>query len=152
MSLTPGTVSIDVDQQRWVLSLHALDAPDSAALIREINHETPARPLTHELIQSIFLGFDLEVKKVIDLTERIYGRLEGKVGAAFTTSGGAGCGHETTNLSILTGMMVAGMVVAGTTRGPHFGPFAVGKPSESDLGKAHDMGARIASLTLKLFP
>jgi len=93
-----------------------------------------------------------EVKKVIDLTERIYGKLEGKVGAAFTTSGGAGCGHETTNLSILTGMMVAGMVVAGTTRGPHFGPFAVGKPSESDLRKARDMGARIASLTLKLFP
>jgi bifunctional DNase/RNase len=38
---------------------------EAAALIREINHETPARPLTHELIQSIFLGFDLEVKKVI---------------------------------------------------------------------------------------
>jgi len=38
---------------------------EAAALIREINHETPARPLTHELIQSIFLGFDVEVKKVI---------------------------------------------------------------------------------------
>lgn len=38
---------------------------EAAALIREINHETPARPLTHELIQSIFIGFDVEVKKVI---------------------------------------------------------------------------------------
>ena len=38
---------------------------EAAALIREINHEVPARPLTHELIQSIFLGFDVEVKKVI---------------------------------------------------------------------------------------
>lgn len=38
---------------------------EAAALIREINHETPARPLTHELIQSVFLGFDIEVKKVI---------------------------------------------------------------------------------------
>ena len=38
---------------------------EAAALIREINHESPARPLTHELIQNIFLGFDVEVKKVI---------------------------------------------------------------------------------------
>ena len=38
---------------------------EAAAIIREINHEVPARPLTHELIQNIFLGFDLEVKHVI---------------------------------------------------------------------------------------
>ncbi|HVR74002.1 MAG TPA: bifunctional nuclease family protein, partial [Planctomycetota bacterium] len=38
---------------------------EAAALIREINQEVPARPLTHELIQNIFLGFDLEVKHVI---------------------------------------------------------------------------------------
>ncbi len=38
---------------------------EAAALIREINHEVPARPLTHELIQNIFLGFDLSVKHVI---------------------------------------------------------------------------------------
>ncbi|MBI4601063.1 MAG: bifunctional nuclease family protein [Planctomycetes bacterium] len=38
---------------------------EAAALIREINKEVPARPLTHELIQNIFLGFDVEVKHVI---------------------------------------------------------------------------------------
>ncbi|MBE2258023.1 MAG: Na+/H+ antiporter subunit E [Candidatus Accumulibacter sp.] len=36
VSLTPGTVSINVDQERWVLLVHALDAPDPQALIREI--------------------------------------------------------------------------------------------------------------------
>lgn len=36
VSLTPGTVSIDVDQERWVLYVHALDAPDPATLIRDI--------------------------------------------------------------------------------------------------------------------
>jgi multicomponent K+:H+ antiporter subunit E len=47
VSLTPGTVSIDVDQQRWVLSLHALDAPDPAALIREIKqrYEVPLKEI-----------------------------------------------------------------------------------------------------------
>ena len=36
VSLTPGTVSIDVDQTRWILLVHALDAPDPQALIDEI--------------------------------------------------------------------------------------------------------------------
>ena len=38
---------------------------EAAALIREINNETSARPLTHDLMQNVFLGFDVEVKKVI---------------------------------------------------------------------------------------
>lgn len=38
---------------------------EAAAILRELNHEIPARPLTHELIQNIFLGFDVEVKRVI---------------------------------------------------------------------------------------
>lgn len=38
---------------------------EAAALIREINKDVPARPLTHELIQNVFLGFDVEIKQVI---------------------------------------------------------------------------------------
>jgi len=38
---------------------------EAAALIREINSEVPARPLTHELIQNVFLGFNVDVKQVI---------------------------------------------------------------------------------------
>jgi hypothetical protein len=38
---------------------------EAAALIREINGDSPARPLTHELIQNVFLGFDVEVKRVV---------------------------------------------------------------------------------------
>ena len=92
------------------------------------------------------------VKQMFDVTEKIYGKLEGKVGAAFTTSGGAGCGHEMTNMSIITAMLVAGMVVPGTTQGPHFGPFAVGAPEARDLQQAREMGVRVATLTRKLFP
>jgi NAD(P)H dehydrogenase (quinone) len=91
------------------------------------------------------------VKHMFDVTERVYGQLEGKVGGAFTTSGGAGCGHELTNMSILTAMLVSGMVVQGTTKGPHFGPFSVGKPDEKDLKTARDLGARVAALAKTLF-
>ena len=92
-----------------------------------------------------------DVKQMFDITEQVYGELEGKVGAAFTTSGGAGCGHELTNMSIITAMLVSGMVVQGTTKGPHFGPFAVGKPDEKALAQGRAMGVRIAELTKKLF-
>jgi NAD(P)H dehydrogenase (quinone) len=93
-----------------------------------------------------------KVKLMFDKTEKIYHQLEGKVGAAFTTSGGAGCGHELTNMSILTAMLVAGMVIQGTTRGPHFGPFAVGEPTKGDLKKAKEYGTQVAKLARKLFP
>jgi NAD(P)H dehydrogenase (quinone) len=91
-----------------------------------------------------------EVKKVFDVSERIYDGLAGKVGGAFTTSGGAGCGHELTNMSIITAMLVNGMIVQGTTKGPHFGPFAVGAPDDKDLARARDLGVRVAELTRRL--
>ena len=89
---------------------------------------------------------------MIDKTEKIYHQLEGKVGAAFTTSGGAGCGHELTNMSIITAMLVSGMVVQGTTRGPHFGPFAVGEPQRMTCKQAKAFGNRIAALTRTIIP
>jgi multicomponent K+:H+ antiporter subunit E len=36
VSLTPGTVSIDVDRKHWVLLVHALDAPNPQVLIDEV--------------------------------------------------------------------------------------------------------------------
>ena len=47
VTLTPGTLSIDVDQQRWILRVHALDAPDPGALVQEIKsrYETALREI-----------------------------------------------------------------------------------------------------------
>jgi len=93
-----------------------------------------------------------EIKAMFDRTVEIYGQLDGKVGAAFTTSGGAGCGHELTNMSIIIAMLVNGMIIQGDSTGafPHFGPFAVGVPDEKTLKQAYDMGAKIARLVLQV--
>jgi len=47
---------------------------EAAAMVREINKEKLPRPLTHELLQNIFIGFDVKVKKVIvsDLADQTY--------------------------------------------------------------------------------
>ncbi len=57
-----AAVLLGNDEKTFVIFVGFYEA---AALIREINHETLARPLTHELIHSVFLGFDVEVKRVV---------------------------------------------------------------------------------------
>ncbi|MEE8141525.1 MAG: bifunctional nuclease family protein [Planctomycetota bacterium] len=38
---------------------------EAAALTRELKNESSSRPLTHDLIQSVLLGFDLTIKQII---------------------------------------------------------------------------------------
>lgn len=38
---------------------------EGAAIIRELNGESPARPLTHELLSYVLSGFTIEVKQII---------------------------------------------------------------------------------------
>ena len=47
ISLTPGTVSIDIDRQRRILTVHALDVEDTEALIRTIKarYEAPLKEI-----------------------------------------------------------------------------------------------------------
>lgn len=43
VSLTPGTVAVDVDERTWVMLVHALDVQDGEALIRSIKTRYEAR-------------------------------------------------------------------------------------------------------------
>jgi multicomponent K+:H+ antiporter subunit E len=47
VSLTPGTVSIDVDRRRWVLRVHALDVEDPSTLVADIKnrYESPLKEI-----------------------------------------------------------------------------------------------------------
>lgn len=47
VSLTPGTVSIDIDMERRILSVHALDVSDAAELVAEIKrrYEAPLKEI-----------------------------------------------------------------------------------------------------------
>jgi multicomponent K+:H+ antiporter subunit E len=47
VTLTPGTVSIDIDMERRILHVHALDVPDPDALIAEIKarYERPLKEM-----------------------------------------------------------------------------------------------------------
>ncbi|MEM2321405.1 MAG: NAD(P)H-dependent oxidoreductase [Candidatus Bathyarchaeia archaeon] len=93
-----------------------------------------------------------KVKALLDKSVEIHGRLEGKVGAAFTTSGGTATGAETTLLSIIEAMLIHGMIVQGNPEDKHYGLAVVGAPeSDEDKDLCRELGRRAAKLAIKIF-
>ncbi|MHA2405209.1 MAG: flavodoxin family protein [Candidatus Hermodarchaeia archaeon] len=91
-----------------------------------------------------------KVKDLMDRSVDIHGKLEGKVGAAFTSSGGTATGAETTLLSIIQAMLIHGMIVQGRANTDHYGAAAVGSPNKDELKSCQDLGKRTANLMLTL--
>jgi len=87
-----------------------------------------------------------QVKKIFDESVKFHGKLEGKVGGAFTSSANLAGGNETTILEILHCMLVHGMVVQGTNHGDHYGPVALDAPDERALKGCQALGRRMARL------
>ena len=80
-----------------------------------------------------------------------HGKLDGKVGAAFSSSANIGGGNETTICEINNMMLIHGMVIQGDPQGDHYGPVSIGKPDERVMAQCTRRGQRIAELTKKLF-
>lgn len=96
-------------------------------------------------------GMSAKIKALIDESVKIHGKLEGKVGAAFTTSGGTATGAETTLMSIVQALLIHGMIVKGNPEDKHYGLAIVGAPeSEEDKELCREFGFAVANLTLKI--
>ena len=91
-----------------------------------------------------------QIKQLIDESVVKHGQLDGKVGAAFTSSANIGGGNETTVLGILQAMLISGMVIQGDPQGDHYGPVSIGKPDQRVEKMCSRWGRRIADLTKKL--
>jgi NAD(P)H dehydrogenase (quinone) len=91
-----------------------------------------------------------EIKKLLDDSVRYHGKMDGKVGAAFSSAGGRGGGNETTIMDMLRALMIHGIIVQGDPEGDHYGPIAVGKPDERSGEECKRRGARVARLVKRL--
>ncbi len=80
-----------------------------------------------------------------------HGKLDGKVGAAFSSSANIAGGNETTIMSIIGTLLIHGMIVQGDPQGDHYGPVSIGKPDDRVVKQCQRRGQRIAQLTNKLF-
>jgi len=86
-----------------------------------------------------------------DLVEEYWGRIDGKIGCAFSSSGGWAGGNEVTCMSILTVLMNFGFLVFGVTDYVadqftlHYGAALAGEPrSEREQEACRRLGRRLA--------
>lgn len=91
-----------------------------------------------------------KLKAFIDESTEIHGKLKGKVGAAFTSSGGTASGAETTLLSILQTMLIHGMIIQGRHDDKHYGAASVEDPDQESIESCKELGKRVASLAERL--
>ncbi len=80
-----------------------------------------------------------EVKKFIDESVKYYRKIEGKLVAAFTSTGMIGGGGETVCLDILKAFLIHGCLCLGFTRLGHYGPVSIGKPDERITREIQEM-------------
>ena len=92
------------------------------------------------------------IKQLFDEAVSFHGKLDGKVGAAFSSAANIGGGNETTIMGIIEAMLIAGMVVHGDPQGDHYGPVSIGAPDQRVKKQCSRRGKRIAELTGRLFP
>lgn len=92
-----------------------------------------------------------KLKELFDKSIKIHGKLEGKVGAAFTSSGGTATGAETTILSILEAMLIHGMIIQGDPSGKHYGMATVEAPGGEDKKLCRRFGRRTAELMKRIY-
>jgi NAD(P)H dehydrogenase (quinone) len=93
-----------------------------------------------------------ELKKILDDFVGVRKKMEGKVGAAFTTSGDPSGGKETTMLSIIQALLIYGMVIVGDPMSAtgHYGVSCVGAPDEKTVENGMKLGKRVAEIAAKL--
>jgi len=87
-----------------------------------------------------------EIKKLLDESVKLHGKLDGKIGAAFSSSANIGGGNETTILDILNAMLIHGMIVQGDPLGDHYGAVAIGSPDARATKQCLRLGVRVARL------
>ncbi|MDO8662189.1 MAG: NAD(P)H-dependent oxidoreductase [Candidatus Omnitrophota bacterium] len=90
-----------------------------------------------------------EIKKLFDDSVKFHGKLDGKVGAAFSSSRNIAGGNETTILDILNAMLIHGMIIQGDYSGDHYGPVAIDFPDARSSKECLRMGSRFAKLLKK---
>jgi len=91
------------------------------------------------------------VAQLFDDSVAKHGKLDGKIGAAFTSAANIGGGNETTIVGIINMMLIHGMIIQGDPQGDHYGPVSIGKPDDRVTTQCKRKGRRIAELAKKLF-
>jgi NAD(P)H dehydrogenase (quinone) len=127
-----------------------IDKNDFDVILKSVDKTTKEDMLNSD---AIIVGsptyYGMPSKEIVELlTERVrpHGQLQGKLGAAFSSSNNIGGGNETTIMSILHAMLIHGMIVKGFAKGDHYGAVSIGSPDERVEKNCKDIVDNICSL------
>lgn len=98
-----------------------------------------------------------KLKRFFDNSICVWGKVEDKVGCAFSSVGAHGGGGEMTCLSILNVMINYGLLVFGVTDKAggltaHYGAVAAGKPSADELAMCRILGQKLVQHVQRIKP
>ena len=123
---------------------------------KRVNRASPRDLLT---VDAVILGspnyygtMAAELKAFLDKSVQYHGKLEGKVGAAFSSGGVLGGGVETVVLDIVKALLIHGMIIQGDPWGSHYGAVSIGKPGPAAKKECHKLGEKVARLVKRLGP
>jgi len=92
-----------------------------------------------------------QIKKLLDESVKLHGKLDGKIGAAFSSAANIAGGNETTILDLLHAFLIHGMIVQGDPRGDHYGPVGIGDPDSRTIEECKRLAKRTAQLAKNIF-
>jgi len=125
------------------------------AVLRDVKDIKPQDLLKYEGIvvgsPTYYGSMAAPIKELFDESVAFHASLEGKVGAAFSSSANVGGGNETAILDILNAMLIHGMIIQGDPKGDHYGPVAIGAPDNRSSAECLRLGSRVAKLVKKIF-
>jgi NAD(P)H dehydrogenase (quinone) len=138
-----------------VIARGVKDVEGVTALLRNCNEVTEEEFVNSEGIIAgspvYFGGMAAELKGVFDAFIGVRKKMEGKIGAAFATSGDATGGKETTMMSIIHAFLIYGMIIVGDPMSAtgHYGVACVGAPDAKTEKNGIELGRRVAELVKK---
>ncbi len=134
--------------------------------IEEVEGVSPVLKNTDEVTKDDFLASEgiiagspvyfgvmpFQLKKIFDEFVSVRKKMEGKVCAAFATSGDPTGGKETTIFSIIQCLLIYGLVVVGDPMSAtgHYGVACVGSPDSVAEENGKKLGRRVAELAKKI--
>lgn len=128
------------------------EVPGVSAVLRSTKEVTKEDFLASEGIiagSPVYFGvMAAELKGVFDMFVGIRKKMEGKVGAAFATSGDPSGGKETTMISIIQALLIYGLVIVGDPMSAtgHYGTACVGAPDAKGEENGKRLGKRVAEI------
>ncbi len=144
----------NTEQMAEEVAAGAREVPGVRVDLRPVKEVAPDNLLSFDGIvigSPVYYGtMAAEVKDLIDRSVKHHGKLAGKVGGAFASSGGPGGGNETTVLDIVKSLLIHGMIVQGDPEGDHYGPIAVGEPDDRSRNECRRFGRRVAELASRI--